>query len=83
MCVCACTGQVSTFLEKAQRQIASKVANEELTRVTRSFSEQLQESRNVLQAQMDVVRNRVERSTEDFERVVQTSTPPPRAPQTA
>ena len=62
--------QVSAFVAKAERQISSKVTNEELTRSVRSFAEQLQETRNVLQAQMDVVRNRMERSTEDFERVV-------------
>ena len=64
--------EVSNFLAKAERQIGSKVSNEELTRVVKSFSEQLQEMRNVLQAQMDVVRGRVERSTEDFQRVVGT-----------
>ena len=63
-------GQVSTFLAKAERQIGSKVSNDELTRVTKAFAEQLQETRNVLQAQMDVVRGRAERSTEDFQQVV-------------
>jgi hypothetical protein len=61
---------VSTFLAKAERQIGSKVSNDELTRVTKAFAEQLQETRNVLQAQMDVVRGRAERSTEDFQQVV-------------
>jgi len=62
--------EVSTFLAKAERQIGSKVSNDELTRVTKAFAEQLQETRNVLQAQMDVVRGRAERSTEDFQQVV-------------
>ena len=62
--------EVSTFLAKAERQIGGKVANDELNRVTKAFAEQLQETRNVLQAQMDVVRARAERSTEDFQRVV-------------
>ena len=62
--------EVSTFLAKAEKQIASKVANEELNRLSSGFAEQLQETRNVLQAQMDLVRGRAERSAEDFERVV-------------
>jgi hypothetical protein len=62
--------QVSGFLSKADRQLGSKVSSDELVRATTAFSEQLQETRNVLQAQMDVVRNRAERSIDDFQRVV-------------
>ena len=62
--------KVSVFLASAEKQLSSKVTNEELSRVSKSFAEQLQETRNVIQAQMDVVRGRVERSTEDFSRVV-------------
>ena len=63
-------GQVTTFLAKAERQIGGKAGNDELNRVSTSFAEQLQETRNVLQAQMDIVRARAERSADDFERVV-------------
>ena len=62
--------EVAAFLSRAEKQIGEKVSNDELTRVTKAFAEQLQETRNVLQAQMDVVRGRAERSTEDFMRVV-------------
>lgn len=62
--------KASELLAKAERQIGAKVSNDELNRVTTAFSAQVQETRNVLQAQMDVVRARAERSTEDFQRVV-------------
>ena len=62
--------RASEFLSRAEKQIGAKVSNDELNRVTKSFSEQLLETRGVLQAQMDVVRARAERSTEDFQRVV-------------
>ena len=64
--------RASEFLSKAEKQINAKVSNDELNRVTKAFSEQLLETRGVLQAQMDVVRGRAERSTEDFQRVVGT-----------
>ena len=66
------SSQVSTNLIKWERAINSKVAAEELSRVQRSFAEQLQECRNVLQAQMTVVRERAEKSFCDIQHVVRT-----------
>ena len=62
--------RASEFLARADKQIGGKVSSEELTRVSTGFAEQLQETRNVLQAQMDVVRARAARSSDDFHRVV-------------
>mmetsp|Transcript_72206 Transcript_72206/g.191929 ORF Transcript_72206/g.191929 Transcript_72206/m.191929 type:complete len:679 (+) Transcript_72206:121-2157(+) len=61
--------QVSTFLIKADRAINTKVTADDLERVQASFSEQLQDCRSVLQAQMMVVRERAEKIYTEFQEV--------------
>ena len=60
----------AAFLARSEKALSSKVATEELHRVTEAWEGQLTELRAVLQAQMDVVRNRAERGSEDFQSVV-------------
>jgi hypothetical protein len=63
------SSQVQAFLGKAERSLATKVASEQLTAVKSSFDQRLEECRSVLMAQMTVVRERVERSVDDFNQV--------------